>query len=137
VSDRLSRTRAGNARQAYLDGELCGAFPNGIKPGAGKQLDAASTSCVSCGATHRSNGANGVRCCMEGRWGRERSEEESMIIALYIAAALIMVVGSLYMTWRSRDFFASFWQARSAYHPALCSIFIDGCLGASIGERFC
>src|SRR6516162_3534708 len=36
--------------------------------------------------------------------GRERYQEEPMIIALYIAAAVIMAAGSLYWAWRSRDF---------------------------------
>jgi uncharacterized protein (DUF486 family) len=31
-------------------------------------------------------------------------EEEGMIIALYIGAAVIMAVGSLYFAWRNRDF---------------------------------
>jgi hypothetical protein len=31
------------------------------------------------------------------------SGEESMIIALYAAAALVMAVGSLYLAWRNRD----------------------------------
>jgi hypothetical protein len=35
---------------------------------------------------------------------RERYEEERMIIAFYIAAAVIMAVGSLYWAWRNRDF---------------------------------
>jgi hypothetical protein len=35
---------------------------------------------------------------------RERYEEESMIVALYIGAGLIMAVGSLYFAWRNRDF---------------------------------
>ena len=35
---------------------------------------------------------------------RERYEGVSMIIALYIAAAVIMAVGSLYFGWRTRDF---------------------------------
>jgi hypothetical protein len=33
-----------------------------------------------------------------------REMEEGMIIALYIAAAVIMAVGSLYFAWRNRDF---------------------------------
>src|ERR1700731_143453 len=33
-----------------------------------------------------------------------RRQEEGMIIALYIAAAVIMAVGSLYFAWRNRDF---------------------------------
>jgi hypothetical protein len=32
-----------------------------------------------------------------------RRQEEGMIIALYIAAAVITVVGSLYFAWRNRD----------------------------------
>jgi hypothetical protein len=32
-----------------------------------------------------------------------RRQEEGMIIALYIAAAVIMAVGSLYFAWRNRD----------------------------------
>jgi uncharacterized protein (DUF486 family) len=35
---------------------------------------------------------------------RERYEEERMIIGLYIAAAVIMAVGSFYWAWRNRDF---------------------------------
>jgi hypothetical protein len=35
---------------------------------------------------------------------RDRYEEESMIVALYIGAGLIMAVGSLYFAWRNRDF---------------------------------
>jgi hypothetical protein len=35
---------------------------------------------------------------------RRRQEEEGMIIALYIVAAVIMVVGSLYLAWQNRDF---------------------------------
>ena len=35
---------------------------------------------------------------------RERYQEKRMIIALYIAAAVIMAAGSLYWAWRSRDF---------------------------------
>src|ERR1700751_958768 len=35
---------------------------------------------------------------------RERHEEESTIVALYIGAGLIMAVGSLYFAWRNRDF---------------------------------
>jgi ABC-type Fe3+-siderophore transport system permease subunit len=35
---------------------------------------------------------------------RERYEEESMIVALYIGAGLIMAVGSLYFALRNRDF---------------------------------
>jgi hypothetical protein len=35
---------------------------------------------------------------------RERYEEERMIIAFYIAASVIMAVGSLYWAWRNRDF---------------------------------
>jgi uncharacterized protein (DUF486 family) len=34
----------------------------------------------------------------------KRQQEEAMIIPLYIAAAIIMAVGSLYFAWRSRDF---------------------------------
>src|SRR5262249_17949523 len=34
----------------------------------------------------------------------KQREEEGMIIGLYIAAAVIMTVGSLYFAWRSRDF---------------------------------
>jgi hypothetical protein len=37
------------------------------------------------------------------RWKRRR-QEDGMIIALYIAAAVIMAVGSLYFAWRNRDF---------------------------------
>jgi hypothetical protein len=33
-----------------------------------------------------------------------RRQEEGMIIALYIAPAIIMAVGSLYFAWRNRDF---------------------------------
>jgi uncharacterized protein (DUF486 family) len=33
----------------------------------------------------------------------ERRRQEGMIIALYIAAAVIMAVGSLYFAWRNRD----------------------------------
>jgi hypothetical protein len=33
-----------------------------------------------------------------------RRQEEGMIIALYIAAAVTMAVGSLYFAWRNRDF---------------------------------
>ena len=32
-----------------------------------------------------------------------RRQEERMIIALYVAAAVIMAVGSLYLAWRNRD----------------------------------
>jgi hypothetical protein len=35
---------------------------------------------------------------------RGRDEEEGMIIALYIATAVIMAVVSLYFAWRNRDF---------------------------------
>ena len=35
---------------------------------------------------------------------RERYEGVSMIIAFYIAAAVMMAVGSLYYAWRNRDF---------------------------------
>src|SRR5215469_15222695 len=35
---------------------------------------------------------------------RERYQEKRMIIALYIAAAVIMAAGSLYFAWRNRDF---------------------------------
>jgi hypothetical protein len=35
---------------------------------------------------------------------RARYEKISMIIALYIASAVIMAVGSLYFGWRTRDF---------------------------------
>jgi hypothetical protein len=35
---------------------------------------------------------------------RRRQEEEGMIIALYIVAAVIMAVGSLYLAWRNREF---------------------------------
>ena len=35
---------------------------------------------------------------------RRRQEEEGMIIALYIVAAVIMAIGSLYFAWRNRDF---------------------------------
>jgi hypothetical protein len=34
----------------------------------------------------------------------ERCEEERMIIALYIVAAVIMAVGCLYFAWHNRDF---------------------------------
>jgi len=34
----------------------------------------------------------------------ERFSEETMTIALYIAAAVVTAVGSLYFAWRSRDF---------------------------------
>jgi hypothetical protein len=33
----------------------------------------------------------------------ERCEEARMIIALYIVAAVIMAVGSLYFAWHNRD----------------------------------
>src|SRR5262249_484145 len=33
-----------------------------------------------------------------------RRQEEGMIVALYIAAAVIMAAGSLYFAWRNRDF---------------------------------
>ena len=33
-----------------------------------------------------------------------RRQEEGVIIAIYIAAAVIMAVGSLYFAWRNRDF---------------------------------
>src|SRR5262252_4095118 len=33
-----------------------------------------------------------------------RRQEGSMILALYIAAAVIMAVGSLYFAWRNRNF---------------------------------
>jgi len=35
---------------------------------------------------------------------RERYEGVSMIIAFYIAAAVMMAVGSLYYAWRNKDF---------------------------------
>ena len=35
---------------------------------------------------------------------RRDHKEEGMIVALYIAAAVIMATGSLYLTWRSVDF---------------------------------
>jgi hypothetical protein len=35
---------------------------------------------------------------------RDRYEEESTILALYIGAGLIMAIGSLYFAWRNRDF---------------------------------
>jgi hypothetical protein len=47
-----------------------------------------------------------------------------MIIALYIAAAVIMAVGSLYFAWRSIDF-RKFLAGRSSYHQAFCSISIS------------
>jgi uncharacterized protein (DUF486 family) len=37
---------------------------------------------------------------LEGR----RQEEEGMIIALYIVAAVVMAVGSLFFAWQNRDF---------------------------------
>src|SRR5215471_5059873 len=33
-----------------------------------------------------------------------RRQEASMTLALYVAAAVIMAVGSLYFAWRNRDF---------------------------------
>jgi uncharacterized protein (DUF486 family) len=38
-----------------------------------------------------------------GRY-RKAATGEAMVTALYIAAAIIMAVGSLYFAWRSRDF---------------------------------
>jgi hypothetical protein len=35
---------------------------------------------------------------------KRRRQEEAMIIALYIAAAVSMAVGSLYFAWRNRNF---------------------------------
>jgi hypothetical protein len=35
---------------------------------------------------------------------RKRHEEEGMIIVLYIVAAVIMAIGSLYFAWRNTDF---------------------------------
>jgi uncharacterized protein (DUF486 family) len=40
-----------------------------------------------------------------GQYRRERwQQEEAMIIALYMAAAIVMAAGVLYFAWRSRDF---------------------------------
>ena len=47
-----------------------------------------------------------------------------MIIALYIAAAVIMAVGSLYFAWRNRDF-RKFLAGGSSCHRAFCSISIS------------
>jgi cyanate permease len=62
-------------------------------------------------------------CCVVADHGRGR-QEEGMIIAIYLAAAVIMAVGSLYFAWRSRDF-RKFLAACSLCHLALCSISIS------------
>src|SRR5271166_232680 len=62
-----------------------------------------------------------------------------MIIALYIAAAVIMAVGSLYSPGETGTF-ANFWQARSSCHRAFCSISISPmfrclCLGQVLSKH--
>ena len=47
-----------------------------------------------------------------------------MIIALYIVAAVVMAVGSLFSLGIT-GIFANFWQARSSCHRAFCSISIS------------
>ena len=59
-----------------------------------------------------------------------------MIIALYVAAAVIMAVGSLYLAWRNRDvrkFLAGAFLVSSGIVLSLSR----QCFGASFGDRFC
>jgi len=68
---------------------------------------------------------------------RRDHKEEGMIVALYIAAAVIMAAGSLYLTWRSVDFS----QISSRRVPRVIGHFVLSlsrrCFGASTGDKFC
>jgi membrane associated rhomboid family serine protease len=59
-----------------------------------------------------------------------------MIIALYIAAAIIMAVGSLYFAWRSRDF-RKFLAGAFFVSSGILFSLSRRCFGASVGDRFC
>ena len=60
-----------------------------------------------------------------------------MIIALYIAAAVIMAVGSLYFAWRNRDFRKFLAGAFFVSSGILFLSLSRRCFGTSVGDKFC
>src|SRR5262245_20750642 len=62
--------------------------------------------------------------------------EASMTIALYVAAAVIMAVGSLYFAWRNRDSQISGGRILRIIGYFVLSL-SRRCFGASVGNRFC
>ena len=60
-----------------------------------------------------------------------------MIIALYVGAAVIMAVGSLYFAWRNTDF-RKFLAGAFFVSSGIYVLSLSGrCFSASVGDRFC
>ena len=60
-----------------------------------------------------------------------------MIIALYVAAAVIMAVGSLYLAWRNRDVRNFLAGAFFVSSGTLFYLLSRQCFGSTFGDRFC
>lgn len=68
---------------------------------------------------------------------RERYEGVSMITALYIAAAVIMAVVSLYLAWRNRDFRKFLAGAFFVSSGILFYLYLADVSVPLLGDRFC
>src|SRR5262249_49092814 len=63
-------------------------------------------------------------------------KEEGMIIALYIVAAVIMAIGSLYLAWQNREF-RKFLAGAFFVSSGILFYLYRRCFGASVGDKFC
>ena len=60
-----------------------------------------------------------------------------MIIGLYIVAAVIMAVGSLYLAWQNREFRKFLAGAFFVSSGILFYLYLGRCFSASVGNKFC